>query len=90
MFNSIKTRAIRWLQRAIIGAVGEPVIAPGVRPAVRQRLKRRFKRAEKWDFREYAGDGFGWFQSRRTGEWRLHKITVRNGSDHVKRLYELE
>lgn len=90
MLNSIKTRASRWLQQAIIGAVGEPVFAQGVRPAVRQRLMRRFKRAEKWDFREYAGDGFGWFQSRRTGEWRLHKITVRNGSDHVKRLYELE
>lgn len=60
------------------------------RPAMRQRLGRRFKRPEQWDFREYAGDGFGWFQSRQTGNWRLHKITVRNGSDHVKKLYELE
>jgi len=61
-----------------------------LRPAVQQRLQRRFNRPEKWDFRSYAGDGFGWFQSRRTGELSLHKITVRNASSHVKKLYELE
>ena len=90
MFKKIMTRAIRRLQQAMIGAMGETSFVTSVRPAVRQRLTRRFRRAEKWDFRQYAGDGFGWFQSRRTGEWKLHKITVRNGSDHVKKLSEVE
>lgn len=90
MFKSMISRASQWLKLAMAGVVGEPSFVASVRPAVRQRLARRFNRPEKWDFREYAGDGFGWFKSRQTGELRLHKITVRNGSDHVKRLYELE
>ncbi len=79
----------KWIRQVISRAVGDPALTM-LRPAVQQRLARRFKRPEPWDFREYAGDGFGWFQSRRTGEWRLHKIKVRNGSSHVKKLYDLE
>lgn len=90
MLKKIIASAGLWLNKAIASAIGEPVLLSQYRPAMKQRLTRRFRRAEKWDFREYAGDGFGWFQSRRSGEWRLCKITVRNGSDHVKRLYELE
>jgi hypothetical protein len=73
---------------AVAGSV--PVVGAGLRPAVRSRLQRRFNKPDKWDFREYAGDGFGWFQSRQTGELSLHKITVRNASSHVKKLSELE
>jgi len=80
MFNWIR----RWIDRAI----GVP--ADRFRPALARRLARKCKQPDQWDFREYAGDGFGWFKSRQTGEYRLHKITVRNGSDHVKKLYELE
>lgn len=90
MLSTMMTRIGRWLRQAMIGAVGVPVFSAGVRPAMRERLARRLNRPEQWDFRMYAGDGFGWFKSRQTGEWRLHKITVRNGSSHVKKLYELE
>lgn len=31
------------------------------RPAVRQRKHRGHKKPDQWDFREYAGGGFGWF-----------------------------
>lgn len=88
MLGQIK-RAARWIALALMSVVHAPVLNQ-LRPAVRSRLDRRFRRPEKWDFREYAGDGFGWFQSRRTGEWKLHKITVRNASSHVKKLYNLE
>jgi hypothetical protein len=88
MLGQIK-RAARWIAQALMSVVHAPVLSQ-LRPAVRSRLDRRFRRPEKWDFREYAGDGFGWFQSRRTGEWRLSKIAVRNASSHVKKLYELE
>lgn len=62
----------------------------GVRPAMRARLARKFKRPDRWDFREYAGDGFGWFQSRQTGVWRMHKIAVSRASAHVTILYQLD